>query len=237
MRTILGLVAALAIGGEARALTAFSVGAVAGQDPGYAGQTLLASFDAPNIAGVTETDSGAVGSVALFTGTHPDIAAAPIGDTTRYEALQVGGVAKFDFSAYAPGVSTLSFFVGSIDAYNWFSVKTNARTYYYNGRGFLVSDGNQFSSSTNRRVYFQFAPGETLQTLTLRSTGIAFEYDTLAAAPRSGGRLQLNGPSGFPLGSDALTPYAVPEPATWAMMLSGLAMIGAGVRRRSALAS
>ena len=85
----------------------------------------------------------------------------------------------FDFGHFPP-VQTLSVYLGSIDAFNTFQVKTNLGTSYFNGKRFMVHNGNQTSPATNRRVYFEFAYGETLQSLNLGSKGIAFEYDDIA---------------------------------------------------------
>ena len=229
----------LGLAGQANALVAFSIGAVGSVDPGFApGEISVVTFDSPSAAGVTETDSGPLDSVALFTLTDVDVAAAPVGDTTRFDAIQPGGAAKFDFAHYAPGVGSLSVYVGSIDTYNEFEVSTNRRNYFYNGSNFLNHDGDQFSKLTNRRIYFQFAPTERFKSITFSSTGIAFEFDSLAAESYPGAQ-----PAWVPSGDDVqgLEPASTspaPEPAAWAMMLTGFAVLGGlSRRRRSALAA
>jgi hypothetical protein len=223
----------LGLAGRAQAIVAFSIGDVNGVDPGFAPyETSVVTFDGANAAGVTETDSGPAGSVGLFTLTHIDIAAAPVGDTTMFEAIQPGGSAKFSFTNYAPGVGSLSVYIGSIDKYNYFEVSTSKANYFFDGTDFLNNNGDQFSHLTNRRVYFQFAPNEIFKSITFSSTGIAFEYDSLAAEPYPGAQ-----PAWVPTGNDVeyLIPTSiepVPEPGPWALMLTGFALLGVGARRR-----
>jgi hypothetical protein len=238
----------LALAGQAHAIVAFSIGAVGGVDPGLApGEVPVVTFDTPSAAGIVETDTGpssagAAGmvetntspiySVGLFTLTDENVAAAPVGDITQFEAIQPGGAAKFNFSGYAPGVGSLSVYVGSIDSYNEFEVSTNLRNYFYDGTDFLNHDGDQFSHLTNRRVYFQFAPNEHFKSITFASTGIAFEYDTIAAESYPGAQ-----PAWIPTGNDVeyLEPTSTspaPEPATWTLLLTSFAAVGAVARRR-----
>ena len=231
MKTLVAVVAAFTIAGQAHALSAYSIGAMGGQDPGFAGESAVVSFDGANAVGVKETDSGPAGSVGMFTLTHLNLAAAPMGDTTRFEALQTGGSATFDFSGYAPGVSSLSLYVGSIDSYNKFSISTNLHNYVFNGSNFLNHDGDQSSSFTNRRVFFVLGSGETLKSIELSSTGIAFEYDTLAVAASGGLRVHS---LSILLGGEmeTLLPASVPEPMSWALMLAGFGAVGVSLRQR-----
>ncbi|MBV8594077.1 MAG: hypothetical protein JOZ27_07250, partial [Caulobacteraceae bacterium] len=91
----------LAVAGPSHAFGYFTLGATSGPSPGDPGvgpgENVVVSFDGPNAPGVTETDSGSVG---LWTGLTPNVAAPPTGDTTQYEAIQPGGAAVFDFSGY-----------------------------------------------------------------------------------------------------------------------------------------
>lgn len=180
--------------------------------------------------GIKEPDSGPAGSVGLYTGTIVDFSATPWGDTTKYESIQPGGSATFDFKDAKIKVGTLSFYMGSIDTYNTFTVTTNKGTTSYSETDLPYNDGGQFSANTNRRVYMTFGSGELLRSITFASSGIALEYDTLAVAPSSladGGGL---GPS-ITAGADLIFGAAIPEPETWSLMLAGLAVVGAAARR------
>jgi hypothetical protein len=73
----------------------------------------------------------------------------------------------------------------------------------------------------NRRLLIEAGPGETIHGLRFWARGRAFEFDDFAAtlAPLS--------PEGG----------AVPEPASWAMLIAGFGLVGASARRRRALAA
>ena len=237
MKSLLICMGVLALAGQANALRAYSIGAEAGVDPGFGpGEVSVVTFDGPNAAGVTELDAGPAGSVAVYPTTVVNVAAAPVGDATQFEAIQPDGSAKFDFADYLPGVSSLSVYVGSIDTYNMFEVSTSLGNTYFDGNGFHQNDGDEFSHLTNRRVYFLFDANEIFKSITFSASGIAFEYDTLAAEAYRGPNAP---PQQIPAGSDVelLFPSQVPEPAAWATMLLGFAGVGSVVRRRRAVAS
>ena len=235
MKSLAALIAAAAAlaAMPAGAVTFFSLGATTGPgagDPGLAPfETSLVTFDAPNFAGVVETD---VGTVGLFTGTSGS-AAAPVGDTTQYQAIGSGSV-QFDFRTYFASqtrqIRSLSVYVGSIDLYNAIDVlDTNLNVIAtINGSDLPGNNGDQGASVTNRRLYINFTPQENVGGLTFRSTQVAFEYDTIGASsavfitPPGGG----NTPPVLPPASN------VPEPATWGLMLAGFAMTGFAARRR-----
>ena len=80
----------------------------------------------------------------------------------------------------------------------------------------LFSPATAFNGDqgVGRRISYDFG-GAAVNTITFGSTGNSFEFDNLAA-----------GVAG-----------AVPEPATWAMMLLGFGALGATLRRRRAAVS
>ena len=238
MRFTLGLLAAIALAGQAHAITAFSIGAVGGVDPGQApGEILAVTFDSANLPGVSESDGGAPGSVGVFASSVVDLAAAPAGDATRFEAIQPRGLATFDFSGYSGDIGSFSVYVGSIDGYDSFNISTTSASYSYNGNDFLWHDGNQSSHLTNRRIYFHLSPTESLRTIAFSSTGIAFEYDSIAIGPRSRAYPSFVAAALDLVGEDLtpLFPTSIPEPSSWAMMLIGVAITGGALRRRNSL--
>ena len=69
------------------------------------------------------------------------------------------------------------------------------------------ANGDQIAAGTNGRFTVTGTAGELFTSVTFSSTGNSFEVDNLAV----GG--------------------AVPEPATWAMMIVGFGLVGGAMRR------
>jgi hypothetical protein len=200
------LLAALAFGAcstSASAVVALNHSTGLSLHPGVgAGETMVWNFDAiHDTAHFSYTGS-------TFTSDILNVAAAPAGDTTTYgagEPVGLGGSATFQV---LPGfqINSLSFDLGSLDFYNTLS--------FYSGntllKAFLGSDltalpdGDQDSNLTNRRYYFTFGGADSVNRVVFASTSPAFEFDNIAAALVS----------------------AVPEPATWTMMILGFGFVG-----------
>lgn len=137
----------------------------------------------------------------------PLVAAAPAGDATAFGAAQPGFDAEF--SVVNPGLqlTSLSFYLGSLDDYNTIS--------FYNGAVLVgqftgdmltipdPADGDQASGNTNRRYFFTFGAADGVNRVVFNTTEPAFEFDDIAAA--------VSG---------------VPEPSTWAMMILGFGLVG-----------
>ena len=106
-------------------------------------------------------------------------------------------------------MSSASLYWGSVDAYNFVDLLGPGGVLVRSiaGTELPSSNGDQTAVSTNRRVFFTFTPDQPVTALRLRSTGTAFEFDNIAAA------------------------NAVPEPASWAMLIVGFGLVGAGMRR------
>ena len=109
-------------------------------------------------------------------------------------------------------ISSLSFIWGSVDAYNTLSfLDSVGNTIFSMGGADLLgsaANGNQTSPTTNPVVTFSFTGSDrNVASMRLNSTGNSFEIDNLAISP-------------------------VPEPATWGMMLLGVGLAGASLRRR-----
>ncbi len=105
-------------------------------------------------------------------------------------------------------VTYLSFLWGSPDTYNRLSLTTNVATYAFDvaNLNFAVRDGNQAFS---QYVQFAASAGETISSVSFTNLPATDAFET----------------ANFAIS-------AVPEPATWAMMLVGFAMVGATARYR-----
>ncbi len=233
-QAFLAAAAVLALAGSANAFTYFTIGATTGPAPGDPGlsiyETPVVTFDAPNV-GVTETNSGAV---AVYSASVPGVAAAPAGDTTKFEAIGTGGEAVFDFTGYLAGhtVNTVSVYLGSIDPYNTIFVlnRQDAVIGAITGNDLPAATGDQGASITNRRLYITNL-GPDFGGLAFASSGVAFEYDTIGATAANWSPSTPSTPGQLP------PPSTVPEPAAWALMLAGFGLMGAALRRRPASAA
>jgi PEP-CTERM motif len=144
------------------------------------------------------------GTGGIYTGTTPGIAAAPFGNATKYMAVLSGKTAVLDM----PLTGSMSVYIGSVDTYNSITFKgLNGFQQTFGGAALVASaNGNQTSAGTNRRFYFDF--GNTpINRVEFKSSGNSFEFDNIATA-------------------------AVPEPATWAMLIAGFGLVGLSMRRR-----
>jgi hypothetical protein len=211
-RFVLPLVVALCLATPATAVIVTT--APGAPDPGMApGETMLVTFDAPNVAGVTSTFAGPVITAAGSTG---GVRAAPAGTVAGgvYRSIGRGGSSLFDFSGWSGGrpLATASLYWGSVDAYNFLDVLNASggvvRTIA--GSDLPMFNGNQTLPMTNRRVFLNFDAAQNVTALRMRSTGAAFEFDNIAASA------------------------AVPEPASWALLITGFGLIGYAMRRRQA---
>ena len=135
-----------------------------------------------------------------------DDAAAPFGDTTRFMYV-LGGTSA---TLTTPLLKSFSIYIGSVDSYNSITFKgANGYEETVSGSQLVaIANGNQSSDETNRRFYFDFG-ADRVNEVIFSSTSNSFEFDNIAAG-------------------------AVPEPATWAMLLVGFGFIGASLRRRQA---
>lgn len=109
-------------------------------------------------------------------------------------------------------IFNVSFLWGSVDAYNtieFLDAANNVLASFNGSNIFNPANGNQTDPNLNPLVRFNVTGGEvtSLARLRLSSTSNAFETDNF-------------------------TINAVPEPATWALMLLGFGLVGFGMRRR-----
>ncbi len=134
-----------------------------------------------------------------------DPAGTLFGGTFLAAGVLAGQPAVLNFTA---PVTYLSFLWGSPDTYNRLTLTTSVGDYNFDvgTLNFAVRDGNQAFS---QYVQFAASAGETIRSV------------TFANAPAT---------DAFETANFSIT--AVPEPATWAMMLVGFGMVGATARYR-----
>jgi PEP-CTERM motif len=160
-------------------------------------------------AGLTFTPGGA--SVQVKTPPSDGNGAFPFGDTSRQYVSVLGGPSFVDVTS-GSSASRLSFYWGSIDAYNTVEFFKTGGILVGSLTGAdvapLVGNGAQNTFQSNRHVSIALTSG-TYDYARLSSTSNSFEFDNIASG--------------------------VPEPATWAMMLIGFAGLGLLSRRRSAV--
>jgi hypothetical protein len=145
-------------------------------------------------------------------GTAPGDYAQPLGSTGQYFSAGPSTTTHANVTI-GNDISNFSLIWGSVDTYNILTLETLGGEYIFDGN-FIASlipgfaDGNQSSPTSNPIVTF-YLTGDDSQAVSFNmdSATNAFEIDNIAV-------------------------NAVPEPATWAMMLLGFGAIGIGMRRQ-----
>ncbi|MDB5685938.1 MAG: hypothetical protein JWR77_527 [Rhizorhabdus sp.] len=203
-------------------------------DPGLAAnEHLVTDFDGNDSLSYDPAHASGFG---LFTGSHPNVAAAPAGDDSLYMAIGAGGSVLFDLRAFNSGagpITSLSVYIGSVDPYNFIDVLgtdgSGGLDYTHplltvGGADLPGDDGDWYNEHANGRLTFTFGDSEKVGGIVFRSTGIALEFDSIAIGTRHAISLPNQG---------EVAP--VPEPASWAMMLCGFGLVGDALRRRGRL--
>ena len=156
------------------------------------------------------------GAIEIFNSSISGITARPaFGSTGNYLGVQANNTSSLSFTL--PGVQVLSFVIGSLDWYNEVVLnfksggsRTLTGLEIITGNladSGLPANGNQTSAATNGRVFYDMGGSDWITGVSLRSIGSnAFEVDNFSTA--------------------------VPEPATWGMMILAAGMAGAALRRR-----
>lgn len=193
------------------------------QDPGLShNELMVATFDGNDQVSFDPTHSFGFG---LHTGNHAGIALAPSADKSQYAAIGAGGQMAFDLRQFHTDdtqLAGISVNVGSIDSYNYVEILglTSAGDLDYDHPLFTL-DGSAIAAAGGRdgRLTFGFDDSVLVGGILFGSTGVAFEFDSLAVS------LDTPRPTN-------LAPTAVPEPSSWALLVAGFGALGGTMRRR-----
>lgn len=160
--------------------------------------------------------SGSIGPNAYAVTGSNNLAFRPAyGSTGSFGAVLDGGSYAFTLPTAS---SVFSFVLGSLDAFNYLTLNfsdglsTTLMGGAIVGSPTLFDSGNRTDAQTNGVVSYTVGGGATVTSAVFASKGgNSFEFDNLA----TGG-----------------IAAAVPEPATWGMMILGFGLMGAAMRRR-----
>jgi hypothetical protein len=211
--SVLAGVAAAAFVGSASAAPIVTVGGTAlageGQVSSVAGVTNI-NF---NVANVYPSGIAVTGAATNFpTASIPGAAAQPPADTTRYLALSPA-LGQTVTISIAGGANYIGFYASSLDSFNVITLNTDTGPIVYTGTELAGFAGVPAGGDQSIGRYFNvFETGNAFNSVTLSSSGVAFELDNFAI-----GR--------------AAPPGAVPLPGTVALI--GLGMLAFGSTRRS----
>lgn len=213
MRTLrYALIAAAAVVASTSAQAVVTISFGDGTGGLGAGESLYANFDTPASYGVISGSNYAIltGSVS---GVGADPAVGGQGDPYLSVGTPSAGTASFSFADLdGGGASTIGLDYGSADTYNSFILYLSDGTIEtFTGQQVIdtgLANGNQSASNTNGRLTFTGGIGQVITRIDLTSSQAALEADNIGVIA------------------------AVPEPATWGMMLLGFGAIGASLRRR-----
>lgn len=152
----------------------------------------------------------------VMSGNSTGVGANPFGAPNDNDYLYVvaGGVSTISsIAAGITGYQNISFYIGSIDAGNTVSLLGAGGVVLQSFGGAALAspesaNGQQTIPGTNRLITFTAGAGEVLTGIRFSSSVNSLEADNVRFTS------------------------AVPEPATWAMMLLGFTMVGAAARYR-----
>jgi hypothetical protein len=210
LATVIGVAALASPASAAVTVATTTSGTNPASDPGYAANlALIYDFDALSPAPGNLTGDYKIETAPGVNG----VSAAPAGTPAGTKFLTVPNSTSNGSATLKLGGSYkyVSFYWGSIDDYNTLELLDAGGNLLYSvtGSGLpapTAANGNQSAPTSNRRVTFS-SDAVNIAQLRLSSTNYAFEIDTVAAA--------------------------VPEPATWGLMIGGLGLVGFAARRRA----
>ena len=175
--------------------------------PAFTTASVFQSFEtAPvNDAYVPRPTEAVTGDVVVRQNTIPGETVDPDSSSSnRYLSIEGGSYSV----ALGTPVQFFSFILGSLDSYNALTLNfADGTSTVFSGRQ-IIGDTTvgPFNSGTSGRVSYDLGGQAGITSATFTSSQSAFEIDALASA--------------------------VPEPATWAMMMAGFGLIGGAARRR-----
>lgn len=186
--------------------------------------TVTSTPGSATYAGPTPTFNFNVGSRPLTSGgsyiaSDLMLDSRPLGSTGNFYSVSPNdGPGTLSLAGFG-AISSLSFIWGSVDSFNVLNFLNSAGQAIYSITGSQLlgagATGNQDAATTNPLVTFNFTGSDrnvaalqlTSSNPGANSSDYSFEIDNLAISP-------------------------VPEPATWGMMMLGLGIAGASLRRR-----
>ena len=153
----------------------------------------------------------------IYTDSVGSVRAQPAGSTGGYGAVgpsNAQSTALLDLSGFG-AISSITFLWGSVDSFNSLGVVGTAMSFSGGDMGVAPPTGDQSNPNSNRLVTLTFTGSDrtAVTGLQFSSSGNAFEFDNVN-----------------------VTTAAVPEPASWALMLGGFGAIGTAMRSRRKLA-
>jgi hypothetical protein len=167
-----------------------------------AGYNLYSDFDTPLAQSVVTGTN-----IAFPTGTVSGQYVQVPGNNTPYLVVFGGGSATITFNQI---VKSFSFDYSTVDTYNNLLITyDDATTDPVSGTDIL--NAYLLPSGSTSGSFIVNGNGKTISSITLTTTSNSFEVDNLAISANLA---------------------AVPEPATWAMMLTGFGLVGLSARRR-----
>jgi hypothetical protein len=229
MKYVLTGLAAMTMATSAHAVTITTIYNPGGALPGYTTATVIQSFNAASatngtpfnaggnaainsLPGYTQSTTGNVRSYQSNVGGEAFGPTIGQGGSGAFLALQGqnegGGFATYTLGFNAP-VQLVSFVFSTLDAYNSVQLNfTNGPAVTLTGAQILtgIASGSTVTAQQGGRVTYDFGGTDALTSIIFRSSGTAFEIDQIAAA--------------------------VPEPATWGMMIFGFGFAGWQLRSR-----
>jgi hypothetical protein len=156
--------------------------------------------------------------------------AVPLGDTSKFYMSVLGGKTEsltFSPTKFPKGISALQVYIGSIDTYNSLTFISGGLSQVVDGTellnsvapGNVIHHGDQSSSLSNRFFTFVFNNNTDVNKVIFDSGFNSLEFDNVSASVGVG---REGGGGGLP------------EPAEWALMMTGFTLLVLAIRARFA---